>query len=459
MRYLISISAITMALSLSAPAAAQPQHGDITLLGTTTLTGSTGICDVTGWTDPYTGREYAIVGNWGLPYFPPSRVWIVDVTDPTTPTEVTYIDGVNGFDVKAYDHYVYTCDGNYGNPSRIIDIANPQAPVLLPTQFTGTHNISISDDGFLFQEVSGFSIWDLSANPQVPNMRWHAGNNNGHDSTPVPGQRVWDFGGYDGFAKLWDYSDPDTLTTMCTVAWPSINYFHSGDETDDRNYLYVCDELATGTQPDIYVFDVSNYQTPGLVTSIHDPNATVHNLYIIGNLAFVSHYNSGFKTLDLSNPAAPTVADAYDTNVLTGDGYDGAFGVDPFLPSGIVLVSDWDNGLFVFSVEGHDGQGTSTNANSPVNAGATLHQNFPNPFNPTTTITYELLRPASVTLSVYDVRGSQVTTLASGTRNAGLHSATWNGIDATGAPVASGVYYYRLEVGSTTTTKKMVLLK
>jgi len=455
-RYLVAVTAIAITiLALSVPAHAA--YGDITLLGTTTLTGSLAICDVWGWIDPATGREYAIVGN-SFAYSGLSRVWIVDVTDPTTPTEVAFIDGSDGFDVKVWDHYVYTCDGNAsGTDSRIIDIANPLAPQLLGTQFRSTHNFSISSDGYMFQEVGGFSIWDLNVNPEVPIMRWHAGNANGHDSTPVPGQRVWDFGGYDGFAKLWDYSNPETLSVMCTITNPSLTYWHSGDETDDQDYVYVCDELAVLNQPDIWVYDVSNYSSPTFVTTLADKNATVHNLYIIGGLGFVSHYTSGFKTLDVRNPAAPVVADAYDTNALTGDGYDGAFGVYPFSPNGIVLVSDWDNGLFVFQVEGHNGAPTS--ASKPAPPGATLQQNFPNPFNPTTTIAYDLLRAGDVTLSVYDVRGALVATLASGRRGAGTHRETWNGTDDTGALVSSGVYYYRLEVGATTTTKKMVLLK
>jgi choice-of-anchor B domain-containing protein len=450
-----AIAALT--LSLSAPA--QAAHGDITLLGTTTLTGSTGICDVWGYIDPNTGREYAIVGN-SLVYAGLSRVWIVDVTDPTTPTEVTFVDA-DGFDVKGWDHYMYTCDGDFGGTdSRIIDMSNPLAPQVLDTQFRSAHNLAVAPEGYLFLEYPGFTVWDINADPENPSQRWQAGNLAGHDATPVPGQRVWDFGGSDPYAKLWDYSDPDTLELLSTVAWPAIHYWHSGDETDDRNHLFVCDELAQGNQADIYVFDVSNYALPSMVTTLNDPNATVHNLYIIGDLAFVSYYNSGFKTIDVSDPTLPVVADAYDTNLLSGDGYDGAFGVYPFSPNGIVLVSDWDNGLFVFEVEGFDGYNNApTAATRPAVSGATLHQNFPNPFNPTTTISYELLRADRVTLGVYDVRGVLVKTLESARREAGSHQVTWNGTDTAGNAVSSGVYYYRLEVGSTTTTKKMVLLK
>jgi flagellar hook assembly protein FlgD len=62
-------------------------------------------------------------------------------------------------------------------------------------------------------------------------------------------------------------------------------------------------------------------------------------------------------------------------------------------------------------------------------------------------------------LRVYDVRGHLVTTLADETLAAGSHTAPWSGVDASGHPVASGVYYYQLDAGPTSLTRRMVLLK
>jgi hypothetical protein len=83
-----------------------------------------------------------------------------------------------------------------------------------------------------------------------------------------------------------------------------------------------------------------------------------------------------------------------------------------------------------------------------------LDQNFPNPFNPTTTINYELLVDAHVTLKVYDVLGKEVATLVDGFVQAGFRQAHVNA-----ATLASGVYFYRLNAGSYTSTKKLVVLK
>jgi parallel beta-helix repeat protein len=91
-----------------------------------------------------------------------------------------------------------------------------------------------------------------------------------------------------------------------------------------------------------------------------------------------------------------------------------------------------------------------------------LMQNRPNPFNPTTTIEYAIPASAAsvpVNVSVYDVTGRLVRTLVDRTESAGFHSVVWDGRDARGAPVASGVYFYRIVAGGFHADRKMVLLK
>jgi lysophospholipase L1-like esterase len=94
-----------------------------------------------------------------------------------------------------------------------------------------------------------------------------------------------------------------------------------------------------------------------------------------------------------------------------------------------------------------------------VPAEIALHQNVPNPFNPTTTIRYDIHVAGDVSLRVYDVSGRLVKTLVSGAQGAGRQTATWDGTDNAGNRVGSGVYLYQLKTGGTVLTKKMVLLK
>jgi hypothetical protein len=89
-----------------------------------------------------------------------------------------------------------------------------------------------------------------------------------------------------------------------------------------------------------------------------------------------------------------------------------------------------------------------------------LDQNIPNPFNPTTTIKYEVKESGLVSLRIYNVAGQLVKTLVDGHRNSGqLYEASWNGLNNSGQSVSSGVYFYKLVSTNFTQTKKMVLLK
>jgi hypothetical protein len=88
-----------------------------------------------------------------------------------------------------------------------------------------------------------------------------------------------------------------------------------------------------------------------------------------------------------------------------------------------------------------------------------LQQNFPNPFNPTATIRFEIARPAHVRLNVYDIRGRLVKTLVDELRQANSYQVVWDGTNNSGGAVASGVYFYRMTAGSFVQTHKMMLLK
>jgi len=91
---------------------------------------------------------------------------------------------------------------------------------------------------------------------------------------------------------------------------------------------------------------------------------------------------------------------------------------------------------------------------NPAPSDYALHQNFPNPYNPATTITYSLPIKSQVDLVVYNTLGESVTQLVNEEKEAGKYSVEFN---AVGLP--SGIYFYRLQAGSFVETKKMVLMK
>jgi hypothetical protein len=88
-----------------------------------------------------------------------------------------------------------------------------------------------------------------------------------------------------------------------------------------------------------------------------------------------------------------------------------------------------------------------------------LGQNYPNPFNPTTTIPFTLDRQSTVRLLIYDIAGREVKRVIEENKSAGSHMAVWNGTDEHGIQVPSGVYFVRVQAGSSVQTKKMILAR
>jgi hypothetical protein len=127
-------------------------------------------------------------------------------------------------------------------------------------------------------------------------------------------------------------------------------------------------------------------------------------------------------------------------------------------PSGKIIGSDISNGLFViktnFPMTG------SSQLNSAMPETFSLEQNYPNPFNPATTIKFSLKENSDVKLSIYDMKGAEVTRLFSDRRDAGVYEVSF---DASKHGLSSGTYLYRIDVAGRSSnyseTKKMILTK
>jgi len=129
--------------------------------------------------------------------------------------------------------------------------------------------------------------------------------------------------------------------------------------------------------------------------------------------------------------------------------------VDSNYPHGIWVAADYGYILH------KDNDGPPSSVNGPQKTTITkLFAAFPNPFNPATTIRYDLPRREAVNLRVYDITGRHVKSLVLGTvEEPGINEVTWYGRDDAGRVVAAGVYFYRLEAGTFCETKRMVLVK
>ncbi len=126
---------------------------------------------------------------------------------------------------------------------------------------------------------------------------------------------------------------------------------------------------------------------------------------------------------------------------------------------GINCVS---NDAFLFflddvSIDSPGGVANDDQINVPMLT--TLGENYPNPFNPTTSIKYSVLKTTPVSLTIYNVKGQKVKTLVNEVVNAGNYTVAWNGVDDNNRSVSSGVYFYKMNAGQYSSTKKMILMK
>ena len=104
-------------------------------------------------------------------------------------------------------------------------------------------------------------------------------------------------------------------------------------------------------------------------------------------------------------------------------------------------------------------KGEEYHRNEESNNKSFIEGNYPNPFNPTTTISYNIGQTGNVKLQVFNIRGQVVRTLVNEVQNAGRHSIVWNGDDSNSNNVASGIYFYRLETSAGVEVHRMLLMK
>jgi flagellar hook assembly protein FlgD len=101
----------------------------------------------------------------------------------------------------------------------------------------------------------------------------------------------------------------------------------------------------------------------------------------------------------------------------------------------------------------------TTVVNRAIPTAYALNANYPNPFNPTTNISFALAEDSKVCLKIYNLSGQLVKTLVDANLSAGTYTVSWNGTNGSEEKVASGIYFYKLSAGSYSQTRKMCLLK
>ena len=178
----------------------------------------------------------------------------------------------------------------------------------------------------------------------------------------------------------------------------------------------------------------------------------------------------GIKFVDATSAAQPEIKVANTLinqwEELTFD-FSSRIGVYPVVKDQIVIFPDFDlagrtqdNICYFDNISFSPSNSVGIdNRNETFPQGFALEQNFPNPFNPITTLRYDLPENSYVNVIIYDMLGREVKTLVNQTQDAGYKSVIWDATNDYGKPVSAGVYLYQIQAGEFVQTKKMVLLK
>jgi choice-of-anchor B domain-containing protein len=342
-------------LLLSIPLSAQPRVAyHTTLFGTLNPESGGGgrYSAIWGYTAP-DGREYALLGGY-------RGLHIIDIT--TAPVhEVAFIDGPdNGWrEIKTYSHYAYVVSEG-GAGLQIVDLANLPASASLVREDTRFFNSghTISQEGhYVYVNGSnpsagangGTIILDVT-NPTEPAFVGKWADRYVHDAT-IRNDTMWAAAIEDGRLDVVYVGDRANPRFVTDIVYPGAGT-HNSDVTTDGHYVMTTDEIGS-TVKSLKVWDVSDIDNIRKVADFtHDPVEIIHNVHIKGDLAVASWYTAGTRIMDISDPTDPVEVGYYDTFDGVAAAYAGNWGTYPYFPSGKIISSDMQSGLFVFTFDG-----------------------------------------------------------------------------------------------------------
>lgn len=343
--------------------------------------------DIWGWVD-CSGNEYAIIGSASMVHF-------FDINDPDNIVELAQFPGgqvTTWRDMKTFKDRAYAVSDNTNEGLMIFDLSNIQDTIIKTyhsTEFFGrAHNIYIDEDnGRLYvagtnTQSSGLIVLDIATNPDNPQLLASvslAGGGYVHD-VYVKDNIAYCSHGYNGY-YIWDFGIPAFPVQRASIVTGGYN--HSSWLTADGNYAIYAEEVPLG-QP-LGVVDLSDVNNGNIevVNTFKFPllapdhlNNVPHNPFIRGNYLFVSYYHDGVQIFDVSDPLNVSQVAYYDTHDNTSySGYQGCWGVYPFLPSGVIIASDINEGLHILTADSLELAPVSPN----LTPDATMVANIPSP--------------------------------------------------------------------------------
>ncbi len=314
--------------------------------------------DIWGYVDEDTDTEYAIVGcQYGIS--------VVNLQDPSAPVEVGYVPGPSTVwrDMKVWNNYAYCVDDEAGQGLIIIDLnAVPdtityqvwQGDEETGVNFSTAHNIFIDENGIAYivganWGIGGALMLDLNGDPWNPTLVGQYSEHYVHDAY-VRGDTLWAAEINDGLLTVIDVSDKSDPIVLGSTATPN-DFAHNCWLTDDGKTIYTTDEVNGAYLTAYDVSDVTDIVEVDRIQSSPGNNVCPHNTYVNGDYLVTAYYRDGLTIHDISQPDNMIQVGNFDTSPLSGAGLDGAWGAYCYFPSGRVIVSDMQEGLFIFDVD------------------------------------------------------------------------------------------------------------
>jgi len=354
--------------------------------------------DIWGFVDLNTGREYAIAGfNLGTAVF--------DVTDATNPREVGFVDGQSATwrDIKVYQFfdvaadrwkaYAYVTTDGSTDGLFVIDLTGlPHSirRVSYSSDISSAHNVYATNTDYstgisLTGDTPTLIIAGSSsdngryrsyslANPESPDFI-SGGNGTGymHDASSLivtdarKDTQCANGGAYcevlldfnENTFEIWDVTNAASPVQLSSTPYPNVGYVHSGWWSEDKQFLFVHDELDErdfNLPTTLRTFSVTDLRAPVLAGSWTGPTRAIdHNGFVRGNRYYMSNYTRGLTVLDITNPASPTSVGRIDTYPASdATGFSGAWGAYPFFYSGNIAISDINSGFYMAADQTRD---------------------------------------------------------------------------------------------------------
>jgi len=334
--------------------------------------------DSWGWTDPDSGKEYAIMGVTDATYF-------LDISQPDAPVILGHLptatDDSPWRDIKVFKNHAFIVSEADGHGLQVFDLTKLRTATSNQvfkadariTDFGNAHNIAINEDtGFAYvigaQLFDGGPIFIDINEPKSPKVvGGYEADSYTHDAqivtyqgpdTDYVGREIFigsnSVGGENNQVVFVDVTDKKNPVKISTFTYSNGGYTHQAWLTEDQRYLIMGDELdeiMRGIKTHSRIIDVSNLDAPVLHVDYFGPTAAIdHNGYVKGKTYYIANYTSGMRAVDISQIEEKNFNeigyfDTYPQNDKTV--FAGAWNVYPFFESGLILISDINSGLFL----------------------------------------------------------------------------------------------------------------